>query len=182
MWGWGGRGVQNNLCSCFIFCNHDCWKKRKKKSHETKKNTEAFHLSSETVLIWILPLSHSPHTRLISSKSSPSLRMETNPLRRTQCWLWPPPHPAVRHQPSSTDSSQQLLESNKGNPKLNGCNCLRLTAARATACTSTLQCGIQKGASLFLFASLMSNYTASRTQKRRFPQTWRWNWPSTFWI
>lgn len=50
------------------------------------------------------------HTVVLSSNPSPSLIMETSPLRRTRWWQCPP------SPPSCTGSAHQLLKTNKGNP------------------------------------------------------------------
>lgn len=72
-------------------------------------------LKNDSLLLWkqsfLNPPHYPPHTLIISSKS-PSLIMETSPIRRTPCWLTS----LCSASPSSAGSSQQLLEPNKGNP------------------------------------------------------------------
>ncbi len=82
------RCVDASICFWFV---------TDEKLHASKKWKERLPRVSVSRLKTLLRtlLSH-PHTLIFSSKSF-LLRMETSPLRRTQCWLWPPS--SARHLP-----------------------------------------------------------------------------------
>lgn len=118
---WGCQKSESKIAINFSLKQGDRWLGRCRLYFLNEMDKKGFLFASRLnivllTLIPILPLSQPLHSYYLSLKSSPSLRMETSPLRRTQCWLWPASSP--RHFPpsSSAGSSQWLVEPNKGNP------------------------------------------------------------------